>query len=198
MSKEIKLPLFPLNLVLLPNEEITLHIFEDKYKEMITNCINKNEDFGIILKNIKRNTTIGCTAHIVDVMFQSDNNEYDILIKGGERFTIIKSKPDNQNLLYGDIAILNEQNGSPDDSLINKVKDKYLQILLNHNLTKNIDIEMKRTISYDFVKKIILPNNLKQSFLEIPNEINRMHFLNNLFNKVILSKHENSKDIHSN
>jgi len=190
MSKEVKLPLFPLNLVLLPSEEITLHIFEDKYKEMITNCINDNEDFGIILKSMKRKSTIGCTAQIIDVIFQDNNSEYDILIRGGSRFAVIKSKPNNKNLLYGDISILNEENNKPDKYLIKEVQDKYLQILLNHKLGKNIEIEMNRTISYDFTKKIILPNNLKQTFLEIHDEVDRMIFLNNLFDKVIFAKNK--------
>ena len=189
MPKEIKLPLFPLNLVLLPNEEITLHIFEDKYKEMVTNCIDNNEDFGIILKSMKRKPTIGCTAQIVDVIFEDNGGEYDILIRGGKRFAVNKSNSNNKNLLFGYVSILKESAVNPDKSLIKKVQDKYLQILLNHKLIKNLEIEMKRVVSYDFIKKIILPNNLKQTFLEINCEEDRMLFLDNLFEKVILAKH---------
>ena len=105
MSEKIKLPLFPLNLVLLPNEELTLHIFEDKYKEMVTNCINNNEDFGIILKSMKRKPTIGCTAQIVDIMFEDNDDEYDILIRGGRRFVVNKSTSSNSNLIYGNVSI---------------------------------------------------------------------------------------------
>ena len=189
MPKEIKLPLFPLNLVLLPNEEITLHIFEDKYKEMVTNCIDNNEDFGIILKSMKRKPTIGCTAQIVDVIFEDNGGEYDILIRGGKRFAVNKSNSNNKNLLFGYVSILKESAVNPDKYLIKKVQDKYLQILLNHKLIKNLEIEMKRVVSYDFIKKIILPNNLKQTFLEINCEEDRMLFLDDLFEKVILAKH---------
>jgi len=188
MSKEIKLPLFPLNLVLLPTEEISLHIFEDKYKIMINNCIDKNEDFGVILRSKQRNSKIGCTAEIVDVMFQDENGEFDIVVRGSKRFTVNKSMADDKSLLYGYISILKESEEKPKEDLISKVQNKYLQILLNHKLTKDFDIEMSRNISYDFTKKIILPNNLKQLFLEIQDEVDRMVFLNNLFDKVIVEK----------
>ena len=73
------------------------------------------------------------------------------------------------------------------------MKSKYLNILLNHKLTKDIDIELKRTSSYDFTKKIILPNKLKQYFLEQKNEKNRLEFLNDLFEKVILESNLKNK-----
>ena len=76
----------------------------------------------------------------------------------------------------------------------NKVRFRTnLNILLNHKIVKNIDIEIKKSISYDFVKKIILPNKLKQMFLELDNENDRMLFLDDLFDKVI--KVKASKDL---
>ena len=67
MSESIKIPLFPLNLVLLPNEELSLHIFEKKYKHMVSDCIEKNSNFGIILRNKNYNNYIGgviCLKHL--------------------------------------------------------------------------------------------------------------------------------------
>ena len=63
-----------------------------------------------------------------------------------------------------------------------------LNILLNHKIVKDIDLEISKNISYDFTKKIILPNKLKQIFLEMPSENERLYFLEDLFNKAIETK----------
>ena len=84
----MNIPLFPLNLVLLPNEELSLHIFESRYKKMITNCLEKNNNFGVILKTHSKQYNIGCTAKIVDVLETYDTGEYDIVVKGDKRFNI--------------------------------------------------------------------------------------------------------------
>ncbi len=70
-----KLPLFPLNTVVFPGMPIPLHIFEERYKEMITACVDDQIPFGIVLirqgsaekdPNVKPHA-IGCTVSITDV-----------------------------------------------------------------------------------------------------------------------------------
>ena len=60
----MNIPIFPLNLVLLPNEELSLHIFEQRYKRMITDCLEQNKNFGVILKTRTKYYNIGCTAKL--------------------------------------------------------------------------------------------------------------------------------------
>ena len=185
--KSMKIPLFPLNLVLLPNEEVSLHIFESKYKKMISECLENNNSFGVVLKTRTKQYSIGCTAKIVEVLESYDDGEYDIVIKGDKRFSVKKFKHEN-NLLFGNINFLNDDIKYNDKTILEDVKDKYLNILLNHKIVRDIDIEISKTISYDFTKKIILPTKLKQIFLEIPSETERLYFLEDLFNKVIETK----------
>ena len=93
----IKIPIFPLPLVLLPGEKLPLHIFEEKYKKMIEYCLKNNKNFGIVNSKNKDLLTIGCIASI-DQLFGSDvydNNEYDILVTGNERF-IVKGYDDSK------------------------------------------------------------------------------------------------------
>ena len=183
----MNIPLFPLNLVLLPNEELSLHIFEPRYKKMITNCLEKNNNFGVVLKTRTKQYKIGCTARIVDVLETYDTGEYDIVVRGDKRFNIMDFDRKN-NLLFGNINFLNDDMAYDDHNILEQVKDKYLNILLNHKIVKDIDLEISKSISYDFTKKIILPNKLKQIFLEIPSENERLYFLEDLFNKVIETK----------
>ena len=62
--KRIRIPLFPLNVVLLPGGRLPLHIFEHRYRVMVRRCLGEEIEFGIILATDKGVATVGCTAAI--------------------------------------------------------------------------------------------------------------------------------------
>src|SRR5258706_5955061 len=62
------IPLFPLDLVLLPGVPLPLHIFEPRYKEMITECLEQKKHFGLIRNREEVLATVGCTAEILQVL----------------------------------------------------------------------------------------------------------------------------------
>lgn len=82
------LPLFPLDLVLFPDEGIPLHIFEPKYREMIAYCEQEKAPFGIVRYHDGRLEDIGCTARIRDIIEAHEDGRRDILVVGEERFRI--------------------------------------------------------------------------------------------------------------
>ena len=83
------LPLFPLELVLFPGGELPLHIFEDRYKEMIGEAISESTEFGIVLANSKGLANIGCTATVDRVLREYTDGRLDILTVGRRRFEIL-------------------------------------------------------------------------------------------------------------
>lgn len=103
-----ELPLFPLNTVLFPGVPIFLHIFEDRYKQMINLCINERRPFGVVLisQGVEANGpaephAVGCTAEIVQVQ-RLDDGRMDIVAVGQERFRILSThsrKPYLQGLV---------------------------------------------------------------------------------------------------
>ncbi len=88
MQSCITIPLFPLGLVLLPQMPLPLHIFEDRYKLMIGECLEKNREFGIVYFNGTDIQAIGCTASIQRVLKRYDDGRLDILTQGENRFEI--------------------------------------------------------------------------------------------------------------
>src|SRR5690242_6921597 len=62
------IPLFPLNVVLLPGNNLPLHIFEPRYREMIQECIDSGEEFGVLRMTGDAIAPVGCTARITDVI----------------------------------------------------------------------------------------------------------------------------------
>jgi Lon protease-like protein len=88
MQSRITIPLFPLGLVLLPQMPLPLHIFEERYKLMIGECLEKNKEFGIVYFNGTDFQAIGCTASIQRVLKRYDDGRLDILTRGENRFEI--------------------------------------------------------------------------------------------------------------
>ena len=84
----MKIPLFPLDLVLFPNAPLPLHIFEERYKEMIGECIEADAAFGVVRAQQEGLAVIGCTARIKRVLQQYEDGRLDILCQGDARFEI--------------------------------------------------------------------------------------------------------------
>ena len=83
------LPLFPLELVLLPGASVPLHIFEDRYKGMIGEAIRGKTEFGIVQAGEKGILNVGCSATVADVVNRYPDGRLDIVTKGHRRFEII-------------------------------------------------------------------------------------------------------------
>jgi Lon protease-like protein len=87
--QETLLPLFPLEVVLLPANILPLHIFEDRYKEMIGEAIQNKTEFGIVQAGEKGILNLGCTASILEVSTQYPDGRLDIVCQGRRRFEIL-------------------------------------------------------------------------------------------------------------
>ena len=87
--QELLLPLFPLNVVLFPRVNLALHIFEDRYKEMIGECLANQSQFGVVLTREEALENIGCTASITEVVRKYDDGRMDIVVRGERRFEIL-------------------------------------------------------------------------------------------------------------
>jgi Lon protease-like protein len=84
----MKIPLFPLDVVLFPGAALPLHIFEERYKLMVAGCLERKEPFGVVRAMSEGLAVIGCTASIVTVLERYSDGRLDILCEGGERFEI--------------------------------------------------------------------------------------------------------------
>lgn len=88
MTETMKIPLFPLDVVLFPGAPLPLHIFEERYKEMMAECLDQQCDFGVVRAQRDGLAVIGCTARIVKVLQRYEDGRMDILCEGQQRFEI--------------------------------------------------------------------------------------------------------------
>ena len=88
MPGDALLPLFPLGVVLFPRTDLPLHIFEERYKEMMTGLLEGTREFGVVLALEKGIASIGCTARIDQVTKTYDDGRMDLQTTGYRRFEI--------------------------------------------------------------------------------------------------------------
>jgi Lon protease-like protein len=84
----MKIPLFPLEVVLFPEAALPLHIFEDRYKEMVSVCLTEKIGFGVVCAQREGLAIVGCTAEIVRILEKYPDGRMDILCQGAKRFEI--------------------------------------------------------------------------------------------------------------
>ena len=146
MDTESTIPLFPLGVVLLPAMVLPLHIFEERYKLMIGECLEQHREFGIVYSDQEEIRKKGCTATIVKVLKRYDDGRMDILTRGVTRF-LIEDIIDEKPYLQARVAYFDDEVEEKNEELAALVKDgiKLLQEL--HNLTG------KRT-DYNAVSKL--------------------------------------------
>ena len=119
------LPLFPLQVVLLPGGQLPLHIFEDRYKEMIGEAIREREEFGVVLASEKGIVNAGCTATVDRVLQQYPDGRMDIVTLGRRRFEILLLN-DERSFLRGAVEFFDDEaDGPPPGDLIERAVAGY-------------------------------------------------------------------------
>ena len=111
------LPLFPLDLVLLPGVPLPLHVFEPRYKEMIAECLDEKKPFGIVRASSDGVADIGCTAEIVEVTKRYDDGRMDILTRGVERFEVLQVH-EERPFLEAEFTVIEDEPGTPSAQLV--------------------------------------------------------------------------------
>ena len=182
-----RLPLFPLNLVLLPYESISLHIFEPRYKRMVKNSIEENLSFGIILT---QNSTIfnkGVTVSIKVIYKEYSNGEYDILVKGEELFNVVRTEL-NGDTVFAQVEYQHIDTSGIGEARFDEFQDIYMKLLLKVGVKRNLDVHLNKKISYEFLEGIQLPITFKKEILSEENELKRLNIIQNIFKSILKSK----------
>ncbi|MEQ1886475.1 MAG: LON peptidase substrate-binding domain-containing protein [Bryobacteraceae bacterium] len=123
------LPLFPLQVVLLPGVELPLHIFEERYKEMIRETLREKTDFGVVLANDQGIVNAGCTASIDKVLREYPDGRMDIMTKGRRRFEILDVNEDRV-FLRGKVAYFEDDDltEAPKQDLLHTAVQSYNEL----------------------------------------------------------------------
>ncbi|MGC2527489.1 MAG: LON peptidase substrate-binding domain-containing protein [Candidatus Acidiferrum sp.] len=173
-----RIPLFPLNVVLLPGADLPLHIFEPRYLEMVGRCLKEKSEFGVLLALPKGVVRVGCTAEIIEVVNRNPDGSLDILTMGREPFRVIEFFDENP-LAEGYVDYLEDRDAPLNPTIGKELVELYetCHTLIFEDYPKNTDPEPSARFS--FVVAGTLPMDLlwKQQILELRTEADRQERL---------------------
>jgi Lon protease-like protein len=182
----IELPLFPLDVVLFPGENLPLHIFETRYRLMINECYQEEKPFGIVLirpesEHLEEEPyAVGTMAEIV-ALDRLEDGRMNLIARGLQRFRILsqhRQKPYLSGLVevYEDIA-WQEQSLTTYANQARELFDSYLQILLEVVGKQDIDFNLPTApeeLSHFIAYFLDVQNERKQQFLELTSTKQRL------------------------
>jgi Lon protease-like protein len=175
------LPLFPLQVVLLPGGELPLHIFEDRYKEMIGEVLRDRREFGVVLASEKGIVNTGCTATVDKVLRRYPDGRMDIMARGRRRFEILLLN-DERAFLRGSVDFFDDEQSAQPAADIRKRAIEGFNELQALSASQPLDNEQFKDPQLSFRLAQPVPDlGLRQSLLSTRSEADRMRQLADFF-----------------
>jgi Lon protease-like protein len=169
----VLLPLFPLEVVLLPGTPLPLHIFEPRYKEMIGECRTAGTSFGVVRVLERGIAEIGCTAEIVTVTKEYPDGRLDLIAQGRERFEILQVNRE-RSFLRAEVLLIPDDpgNGGSEDGA--RAVDLHREILTLAGATQDLSRAGNEGLSFQLAGSLPLDLDFKQKLLTIRSERERL------------------------
>ena len=180
------IPIFPLELIVYPGEEVHLHIFEDRYKQLISDVYKEKKFFGIAPVIKKKIAETGTQVSIEEIVKQYDDGRMDIVIKGVSIFKVLEVVNSIPAKLYSGAIVKHADNDAAGESrhvnaVITAIKE--LRRLLNVSKDfKKPDAELK---SYDVAHHAGLSFDEEYELLNLLREDQRIEYLRRHLKKII-------------
>jgi len=182
MDNEL-LPLFPLEVVLLPEEPLPLHIFEERYKTMIGECLQAKatgkgqQEFGVVRLKEQTLSAVGCTARIVNMTRQYEDGRMDILTVGKRRFEILLTN-DERPYLRGAVDYFDDDGpDAPGDEAAEAAIACFREAMRRLRQAAEMPIHLPRPyryLSFRLASALPLELEFKQQLLTLRNEPERL------------------------
>jgi Lon protease-like protein len=181
-----ELGLFPLGLVLLPTERVPLHVFEDRYKELIGECLERGTEFGLVYTDDQGIREVGTRARISDVLTRFDDGRLNVLVEGGERFRL-DELTDGRSFATANVSPMEDDGLAADTSVVDEALRTFGAL---RDLTDS-DVDVpdagRSDLSFALAAKVELPPAEKLALLRELSERRRMDMVVELLDEALLT-----------
>ncbi|PEN14103.1 ATP-dependent protease [Longibacter salinarum] len=179
------LPLFPLGLVLYPNEQLPLHIFEERYKDLTAYCLEHDVPFGVVRVDDGRLANVGTTARIERVVNRYEDGRLDIIVRGEERFAL-NAVYERKSYMTADVEVFDIAPVPLESNLRERVITQHMKLLELAGRTVRPDLYVDvEDLSFILAQNAGLSDEQKQEVLEIQDEPDRIRYLIQHFESLI-------------
>lgn len=178
MQRPNRIPLFPLDVVLMPGSELPLHIFEPRYKVMIARCLREQLEFGMILAANQSVAGVGCTAEIVKKLRDYPDGRMDILTKGRAVFHL-RDLLDEKDYYEGAVEYVADSVPARDleqESQLVQVFEKCHALLFSQPWMNSGEHEPE-TLAYRMASLLPMELEKRQALLEMRSQHARREFV---------------------
>ena len=168
-----ELGLFPLPMVLLPTEQMPLHIFEERYKELIDECLEEDSAFGLLYAEEDGIHEIGTNATVVEVLTRFEDGRMNILVEGGERFRIEELTEGRSFQTGVAVPVLDDDDPAEDETI-----ERALELFGRLKDLTGSEVEVPPAevpqLSFALAARVELDPEVKQALLQDTSERDRL------------------------
>jgi ATP-dependent Lon protease len=168
--------LFPLGMVLLPGERVPLHIFEERYKELIGECLATGDEFGVVFGDDDGVRSIGTTAAIAEVLQRFDDGRLNIVVEGRRRFAV-EEITTGRSFITAEVAGLADEPSVPDEGRTNACLEAFRKLAAAAGLEGEPPEPGGDSLSFSIGAMVGFEPRLKQGLLELRSEAARLERL---------------------
>ncbi|HZD48633.1 MAG TPA: LON peptidase substrate-binding domain-containing protein [Silvibacterium sp.] len=193
----MKIPLFPLDVVLFPGASLPLHIFEERYKEMIGVCLALESSFGIVRAQEEGLAVIGCTARILRVLHRYDDGRLDILCRGDTRFEI-ETLENSLAFLEAEVDFFEDEGAIASREEREECAALHFETLeLAGMEVVTMHLSLDRPVSFALASALPADLGFKQQLLGIRSDAERTERLRDFYQAVLPTLRTNAQTVRS-
>lgn len=171
--------LFPLGIVLLPTEVAPLHIFEERYKELIGECLELDREFGLVYADEAGVRETGTRARVAQVLERFEDGRMNILVVGGERFRVERLTR-GRSFLTAEVEPLEDEWDEPDAEAAARVTEAFRALAALMGSDAEPPDAASPQLSFEVAARVEIAPDAKQELLELRSERARLERLREL------------------
>jgi Lon protease-like protein len=175
-----ELGLFPLGIVLLPTEQVPLHIFEDRYKELIAECLADDEEFGLVFADTDGIREIGTRAAVVEVLARLEDGRMNILVEGRDRFKLLELTR-GRSFHTGEVVPFVDEDDPADPDSVERALALFNRLKELTGSDVDVPTADSAPLSYALAARVELAPEAKQNLLQEVSERVRIDLVGELF-----------------
>jgi len=173
-------PLFPLELVALPGELVPLHIFEERYKTMMSECLEDEREFGIVWLSDDGLREVGCAMKIENVLEETEDGRINLVARGTRAFRVLERQG---HLAYpaGVIEFLADREEVAEPELADNARAAYADLVKRATDRTPEGEELEQMSAYAMAATVDFGLEAKQGLLDLRSENARLKLVTRLF-----------------
>lgn len=170
------LPLFPLEVVLFPGTPLPLHIFEPRYKEMISECLAGHRTFGVVRALEQGLADVGCTAEIITIVKEYPDGRLDLVAEGRKRFEVVRVNQE-RSFLQAEVLMIADEPGSSSQTDSARAVALHSELLAIAGAQQDLSAADPLLLSFYLAGSLPLDLDFKQKLLSLRSEAERILLL---------------------